>query len=133
MLDAKSVCSSFAVGDIEAARRFYGEVLGLPVQDSVLGMPGANLPRGLRIGIGAAAQVFVYSRPNHVPAPFTILNLTVPDIDAAVDELTSRGVQFEHYAGPPETNAKGIRRDPSVHPTAWFTDPSGNVLSLIEA
>lgn len=133
MLDTKNVYSSFAVGDIAAAKRFYGEVLGLPVEDATLGVPGANLPKGLRIGLGGTAQVLVYPRPNHVPAPFTILNLMVPDIEAAVDELTSKGVRFEHYAGPPTTDGKGIHRDPSVHPTAWFTDPSGNVLSLIEA
>ena len=133
MFETKNVFSSFAVGDVAEARRFYGEVLGLPVEDAQLGLPGANLPRGLRIGIGGGAQVLVYPRPNHVPAPFTILNLTVPDIEAAVDELTARGVRFEHYAGPPQTDGKGIHRDPSVHATAWFTDPAGNILSLIEA
>jgi catechol 2,3-dioxygenase-like lactoylglutathione lyase family enzyme len=133
MFETTNVFSSFAVGDIPEAKRFYGEVLGLPVEDATLGMPGARLPLGLRIGVGGGAQVLVYPRPNHVPAPFTILNLVVPDIEAAVDELTSRGVRFEHYSVRPQTDGKGIHRDPSVHATAWFTDPSGNVLSLIEA
>ncbi len=131
MLDASRGFSSFAVGDVDQARRFYGDVLGLPVEDATLGLPGANLPKGLRIAVGGAS-VLVYPRPNHVPAPFTILNFTVPDIDAAVDELTSKGVRFERYSAQPQTDAKGIHRDPSVHATAWFADPAGNILSLIE-
>ena len=131
MLESGKAFSSFAVDDIERARHFYGETLGLPVEDADLGLPGATLPKGLHIPI-AGGSVLVYPRPNHIPAPYTILNFTVPDIEAAVDELTAKGVHFERYFGPPVTDAKGIHRDASVHATAWFTDSAGNILSLIE-
>ncbi len=73
----------------------------------------------------------VYPKPDHVPATFTILNFLVDDIERAVDELTARGVRFERY-DTPRTDAKGIHRTPEVRPVAWFRDPAGNILSIIE-
>jgi catechol 2,3-dioxygenase-like lactoylglutathione lyase family enzyme len=73
----------------------------------------------------------VYPKPDHTPATFTILNFVVDDIERTVDELTARGVRFEQHENP-ETDAKGIHRTPEVHPVAWFRDPAGNILSLIE-
>jgi catechol 2,3-dioxygenase-like lactoylglutathione lyase family enzyme len=131
MLDSTKAFSGFGVGDIARAKQFYGETLGLPVTDVELGKAGAKVPGGLHIDVGAGF-VLVYPRPNHIPAPFTILNFVVPNLEAAVDELAAKGVSFEHYAGELQTDARGIHRDPTTSPIAWFTDPDGNVLSLIE-
>ena len=115
--------SGFAVDDLEAAAAFYSEKLGLEVsEDNGL----------LTLHIAGDRPTLVYPKPNHVPAGFTILNFPVADIEAAVDELTARGVAFERYAGTPmATDEKGIFRGggPLI---AWFTDPAGNVLSVLE-
>jgi predicted enzyme related to lactoylglutathione lyase len=116
--------SGFAVNDLDAARRFYADTLGVRVTD-VPGMGGL-----MRLNLGSGADVLVYAKPDHVPATFTILNFPVPDVEAAVDDLTGRGVTFLHYDNPP-TDEKGIMRagGPLI---AWFTDPAGNVLSVIQ-
>ena len=113
--------SGFAVDDIPAARRFYGETLGLEVTEQN-GM--------LTLHIAGDRPILVYPKPDHTPAPYTILNFPVEDIDAAVDELVRRGVRFERYEGMPQ-DGKGIMRGngPNI---AWFTDPAGNVLSVIQ-
>ena len=121
--DAASSFSGFSVDDIEAARRFYGETLGVEVNEE-------NGQLGLEVGGGH--PVFVYPKPNHEPATFTVLNLAVEDVEGAVDELAARGVEFERYEGSGlEIDAKGIFRGegPTI---AWFKDPAGNVLSVIE-
>ncbi|HTF08366.1 MAG TPA: VOC family protein [Asanoa sp.] len=112
--------SGFSVDDIPAAKRFYGDTLGLPVSE-LNGM--------LMIDIGAGAEVLVYPKANHQPASFTILNFPVADIVAAVDDLAGRGITFERYDGMPH-DEKGIVRGngPDI---AWFTDPAGNVLSVL--
>jgi len=123
MFASSPAYSGFAVDDIPAARRFYGDVLGLPVAEEH-GM--------LRLHLHTGAEVLVYPKPQHTPSTFTILNFPVPDIEEAVAALTARGVVFEHYAGTPgETDAAGIfrRGGPLI---AWFTDPAGNVLSVIQ-
>jgi catechol 2,3-dioxygenase-like lactoylglutathione lyase family enzyme len=114
--------SGFAVPDIEAARAFYSGALGLTVTD-----PGMGL---LRIDLPGGAHVIVYPKADHVPAVYTILNFAVSDIDVAVDALAARGVVFERYAGAPQ-DEKGIVRagGPKI---AWFTDPAGNILSVLE-
>lgn len=113
--------SGFAVPDLAAARRFYGETLGLKVAEEEQGMLVLHLAGGY--------DVLVYPKPDHVPATFTILNFLVDDIDAAVDALLERGVQFERYDAF-AADEKGIVRDkPQV---AWFTDPAGNILSVIQ-
>jgi predicted enzyme related to lactoylglutathione lyase len=111
--------SGFSVDDLEKAKAFYGETLGIPVSEED-GM--------LQLHLAGDRDTLVYPKSNHVPATFTILNFPVPDIEVAVDELLARGVQFEHYEG---LDAKGINRQggPLI---AWFTDPAGNILSVLQ-
>jgi catechol 2,3-dioxygenase-like lactoylglutathione lyase family enzyme len=116
--------SGFAVDDIEKAKQFYAETLGLEVTEQN-GM--------LTLHIAGDRPILVYPKPNHTPASFTILNFPVDDIEPAVDQLAARGVVFEHYEGTPAaTDEKGIFRGggPLI---AWFTDPAGNVLSVVES
>jgi predicted enzyme related to lactoylglutathione lyase len=115
--------SGFAVGDIDAARAFYADTLGIPVTERN-GM--------LELGLGRHTTVLVYPKPDHTPATFTVLNIPVDDIDAAVDELTARGVTFERYPGMTGVDERGIMRGEGP-PIAWFTDPAGNVVSVLEA
>jgi catechol 2,3-dioxygenase-like lactoylglutathione lyase family enzyme len=115
--------SGFAVPDIDAARAFYTHTLGLTVLEGQMGLFRLKLPGG--------AEVMIYPKPDHVPAVFTILNLAVGDIDAAVDELVARGVTFERYEGSSQ-DRKGIARDPRGPQIAWFTDPAGNILSVLQ-
>ena len=128
--DAKAF-SGFAVDDVPRAKEFYGTTLGLEVVDASLGVGGAEVPAGLEIHLGPGTRVLVYPKPDHTPATFTILNFMVEDIERAVDELSARGVRFEHY-DTPKTDAKGIHRRPEVQPVAWFQDPAGNILSIIQ-
>jgi predicted enzyme related to lactoylglutathione lyase len=116
--------SGFSVDDADRARQFYEETLGLRV--TVMPEMGGLL----RLHLGGGTEVLVYAKPNHVPATFTVLNFPVPDIEKAVDELVGRGVRFEHYDDPP-TDEKGIMRagGPLI---AWFTDPAGNVFSVLQ-
>jgi len=128
--DAKAF-SGFAVDDVPRAKEFYGTTLGLEVVDASLGVGGAEVPAGLEIHLGPGTRVLVYPKPDHTPATFTILNFMVEDIERSVDELSARGVRFEHYEMP-KTDAKGIHRTPEVRPVAWFQDPAGNILSIIQ-
>ena len=115
--------SSFAVDDIDAARRFYGDTLGLEVEDAVMeGMLALNIAGGSRI--------LVYAKPDHTPATFTIVNFPVDDVGAAVDELNAKGVEMLRY-DQFEQDEKGIARQDGP-PIAWFNDPAGNVLSVVE-
>jgi hypothetical protein len=114
--------SGFAVDNIGAAQKFYGETLGLSVSEE----DGL-----LTLHIAGGQDIFVYSKPDHTPATFTILNFPVDDIDQAVDELTERGVRFERYDGL-EQDEKGISRDAHGPQIAWFTDPAGNILSVLQ-
>ena len=122
MLADSKAFSGFSVNDAAAARRFYEETLGLRVSDEEMG--GI-----MRLHLGGGTDVLVYAKDDHTPATFTVLNFPVPDVEKAVDELTSRGVRFEQYEYPP-TDDKGIMREggPLI---AWFTDPAGNVFSVI--
>ena len=124
MLADSPAFSGFAVPDVEAARRFYADTLGLRVEvdERMGGM--------LTLHLGGGANVLVYPKPDHVPATYTVLNFPVDDIDATVAELTSRGVTFERYPGMPQ-DENGVQRGqgPAI---AWFTDPAGNVLSVLQ-
>jgi catechol 2,3-dioxygenase-like lactoylglutathione lyase family enzyme len=122
MFETTEAFSGFAVKDLAAAKQFYGETLGLRASEE------GDL---LTLNIAGDRDVVVYSKPDHVPATYTILNFPVDNVDAAVDELTKRGVQFERYEGIQQDD-KGISRDPQGPPIAWFTDPSGNILSVLE-
>jgi catechol 2,3-dioxygenase-like lactoylglutathione lyase family enzyme len=123
MFKATKVFSGFSVDDIAKARAFYAGVLGLEVSEN-MGI--------LQLQIGPGVNVVAYPKPNHVPATFTILNFQVANLDAAVDELAKSGVQFEHYEGAIKTDARGIHRGqgPDI---AWFKDPAGNILSVMQA
>lgn len=115
--------SSFSVDDLQRAKEFYRDTLGLDVCDESM---------GLELRLATGGLVFVYPKSDHTPATFTILNFPVDDVEVAVDELTGRGVHFEVYEeGPLKTNAKGIVRAHGRN-LAWFKDPAGNYLSLIE-
>ena len=127
MLDINNAFSGFAVKDINAARSFYSETLGLDIEDGPMGLLNLHLPGG--------AHVLVYPKPDHEPAVFTILNFEVADIDAAVTTLSDRGVEFTRYDSFDQDELgvfRGSRNDqgPDI---AWFRDPSGNVLSIIGA
>src|SRR5687767_3165727 len=104
--------SGFAVKDLDAARTFYGEVLGLEVEVQPMGI--------LELRLASGASVMVYPKPDHVPATYTILNFPVPDVDAAVDRLIAAGVSMERYEGF-DQDAKGIARDTEGPTIAWFT------------
>jgi len=125
MFKAKGAFSGFSVNDLAKAKEFYTKTLGLQVEDGV---------GGVHIRLPGGGMVWAYPKANHQPATFTILNFTVDDIDAAVVDLTSRGVTFERYAGIP-ADSKGIlrgiasKRGPDI---AWFKDPAGNILAMLE-
>ncbi|MER6510337.1 VOC family protein [Nonomuraea sp. NPDC001636] len=113
--------SGFSVNDLAAAKAFYGDTLGLAVSES----------NGLlTLHIAGGTDILVYPKPDHVPATFTILNFPVEDIEQAVDALAARGVHFQRYEQL-KTDEKGIFRGggPLI---AWFTDPAGNVLSVLQ-
>lgn len=116
--------SSFSVNDISLAREFYHNVLGLGVSDvpEMKGLLYLHIENGIRI--------LVYEKPNHTPASFTILNFPVKDIEKTVDDLAGKGIKFEQYEGEIKTDEKGISRNGP--PVAWFKDPAGNIISVIE-
>ncbi len=124
MLKNSEAFSGYSVTDLEKAKDFYGGTLGLETSME---------PAGLALRVAGGRPVFVYPKDNHEPASYTVLNFPVDDIDTAVDELITAGVAFEHYGPDFGQDEKGISRDPRG-PTgiAWFKDPDGNILSLIQ-
>jgi predicted enzyme related to lactoylglutathione lyase len=122
MLRDSKAFSGFSVDDIGVARRFYGETLGLDVTDQMAGI-------GLSLATGGS--VFLYPKPNHQPANFTVLNFPVDDIDAAVDDLAAKGVAMERYDAF-DQDERGIGSPGGGPRIAWFTDPAGNILSVIQ-
>lgn len=125
MFTPKDAFSSFSVDDLDRARQFYGETLGLDVSDGGMGTLRLTLPSG--------ARIIVYPKENHEPATFTVLNLVAENVEEAVDQLNSLGVRTKIYDDPElPTDAKGIMKGngPEI---AWFKDPAGNVLSVIRA
>lgn len=124
-MEIVSTFSSFSSNKIEDSKKFYAETLGLKVSESM---------GGLQLHLGDGAQVFIYPKDNHEPATFTVLNFVVDDIDKAVDELSSKGIKFEVYEGFGQ-DEKGIARpkSPDQGPNiAWFKDPAGNILAVLE-
>ncbi|MFJ4224079.1 VOC family protein [Microbacterium sp. NPDC089695] len=118
--------SGFSVDDIDAARAFYADTLGMDVRTNDMGF--------LDIRLGDGGSILVYAKPNHTPASFTILNFPVAEVDAAVDELNARGVVTKIYDDPQlGTDEKGISHgQPGQGPDiAWFRDPAGNVLAVL--
>ena len=122
MLENSKAFSGFAVDDVPKAREFYEGTLGLKVSEQ-MGLLILHLP--------GDRDTIVYPKPDFVPATYTILNFPVDDVEAAVDALTERGVRFERYEGF-EQDERGISRAPEGPPIAWFTDPAGNILSVLE-
>lgn len=124
MFKTTKAFSGFSVNDIAKARQFYRETLGLEVREDE-GM--------LEIHLGSGAKVLAYPMPNHAPASFTILNFPVSDVERTVRALRERGVRFEIYReGPYKTDEEGIHRGEVGPKVAWFTDPAGNILSVVE-
>jgi predicted enzyme related to lactoylglutathione lyase len=122
MLENSNAFSGFAVDDIDKAKQFYGETLGVGVsEDGEL----------LRLHLGGGTQVIVYPKPDFTPATYTMLNFPVDDVDKAVDDLVARGVVFERYPGFDQDD-KGIAREIPGPAIAWFKDPAGNILSVLQ-
>jgi len=126
MLNVKRGFSSFSVKDTQKAKDFYQQTLGLKVTDEPMGV--------MQLHLGPGASVMIYPKPNHSPATFTVLNFPVDSVDKTVEELTQKGVRFEKYNEPTlKTDDKGISRGNGGPTIAWFKDPSGNILSVLEA
>jgi predicted enzyme related to lactoylglutathione lyase len=124
MLSESAAFSSFSVNDLQSAKTFYQDILGLKVSDNPMGL--------IELHLHAGSKIIVYPKPDHVPATFTVLNFPVKNIDEKVDELISKGVSFEQYDGQIKTDEKGISRNNGGPTIAWFKDPAGNIFSLIE-
>jgi catechol 2,3-dioxygenase-like lactoylglutathione lyase family enzyme len=124
MFESTQAFSGFAVKDLDEARRFYGDTLGMKVSEGEMGF--------LRLHVEGGHDILVYPKPDHRAANYTILNFPVEDVGAAVDELAERGVEFEHYEGF-DQDERGVLRGDEGPAIAWFEDPSGNILSVIEA
>lgn len=127
MFSPKAAFSGFSVNDLDKAKQFYAETLGLKLADETMGL-NFDLPGG--------GGIFIYPKDDHQPATFTILNFVVDDIDKAVDELTSSGASFERYDNMPgDQDEKGIMRGLAAKQgpdIAWFKDPAGNILAVLQ-
>lgn len=116
---------SFSTDDILKAKKFYKEILELEVKDTPMGI--------IELYIDGENKIIIYPKPNHVPATFTVLNFPVKNIDEAVDQLMQKGITFEQYDGEIKTDERGICRGGDRGPDiAWFKDPAGNILSVLE-
>lgn len=125
MFKKSKAFSGFSVDNLQKAKEFYSKVLELKVKNGPMGI--------LELHIEGGNMVIIYPKPNHEPATFTVLNFPVTHIDQAVDELARRSVQFEQYEGDIKTDEKGICRSDGRGPNiAWFKDPAGNILSVLE-
>ncbi|WP_145854847.1 VOC family protein [Pedobacter suwonensis] len=125
MLQNSKAFGSFSVDDIQKAKEFYQDVLGLEVKDNPMGV--------IEVVVSGSSNILLYPKPNHVPATFTVLNFPVENIDQAVDELIAKGVKFEIYHQESiKTDQKGISRGNGGPAIAWFRDPSGNILSVLQ-
>lgn len=125
MLSNSKAFSGFSVNDSKKAKKFYGELLGLSIEED------PEMDGLLTLKLAGGNSIIIYQKDNHEPATFTILNFPVKDIEKTVDELTKQGVVFEQYDGNIKTDKKGIFRGggPLI---AWFKDPAGNILSILQ-
>jgi catechol 2,3-dioxygenase-like lactoylglutathione lyase family enzyme len=123
MFKDSNAFSGFSVDDIDKAQAFYGATLGIQTEMT---------PAGLALNIQGRRPVFIYPKDNHQPATYTVLNFPVASVDSAVDELAAAGVAMEHYGPDMGQDEKGIARDPRGPVIAWFKDPAGNILSVLE-
>lgn len=124
MFENTKAFSSFSVDDTQAAKDFYKSKLGLDVSEE---------EEGIGLHFDGGGDVFLYPKENHKPATFTVLNFFVNDIENAVEELAGKGIEFEQYGGEIKTDEKGIHRGNGGPVIAWFKDPAGNILSVLEA
>lgn len=115
--------SSYSVNDLAKAESFYRDILGLNVKRDPMGI--------LEVKAGGGLRVMIYPKEDHQAASFTVLNFLVDDVDKTVDELIAKGVKFEQYEGEIKTDKKGISRDSGGPEIAWFKDPAGNILSVL--
>lgn len=126
-MEYKGTFSSFSVDNIELAKKFYSETLGILTSDEMM---------GLRLELGGGGRVHVYQKDDHQPAAFTVLNFVVDDIDVAITSLTSMGVAMEHYDNmPAPQDEKGVLRGLSANmgpDIAWFKDPAGNIIAVLQ-
>jgi predicted enzyme related to lactoylglutathione lyase len=125
MLEKSKAYSGFAVSDIGKTKQFYGETLGLKINELDVGAPQPLL----ELHPGGDRPVLIYEKSDLTPANYTILNFPVEDVEATVDELASRGVRFERYDGF-DQDEKGIDRNGPAGGIAWFKDPAGNILAV---
>ena len=123
MLNGHTAFSGYSANDIGAAKAFYGDTLGLDVSEEM---------GSLNLTFDGGQRVFIYPKDDHEPATFTVLNIEVKDIDAAVDRLTAAGVRFERYGDEFSQDERGISRNENGPPIAWFKDPAGNIISVIQ-
>ena len=124
MLTYTKAFSGFSVDNLQKAKKFYGEILGLTVIDNPMGL--------IELETKGNNNTLVYPKPSHTPATFTILNFVVDNIDETVDALHGKGIIFEQYREPIKTDERGVCRNPNGPNIAWFKDPAGNILSIIE-
>lgn len=124
MLKNSKAFSSFAVKDISTVKSFYQDILGLDVEEDEMSILAIHLTNG--------GEVIIYPKQNHTPATFTVLNFPVDDIEMTVDELILKGITFEQYTGDIKTDEKGICRENGGPMIAWFKDPAGNILSVLQ-
>jgi len=123
MFKSTKTFSSFSSNDLQKAKEFYRDKLGVEVEENQMGILTLHL---------AGNEVIIYPKPNHEPATFTVLNFAVDNIEQAVDDLISKGITFEQYGEPIKTDEKGIVRGNGHGPDiAWFKDPAGNILSVL--
>ncbi|GAA4313687.1 VOC family protein [Compostibacter hankyongensis] len=126
MLNSTDAFSSFSVNDLRQAKTFYGQTLGVALSET---------PEGLALSVPGGGKVFIYPKPNHTPATFTVLNFQVNDLEKTVDGLIAAGIRFEQYSGELQTDEKGIfhgSRSNQGPDIAWFKDPAGNILSVVQ-
>jgi len=126
MFKTTKAFSGFSVNDLNRAKEFYGKTLGLDVEEVMNG----NV---LQLNIHGGGTIMIYQKDNHTPATFTILNFPVENIEEAVDGLTARGIRFLQYNEPIKTDEKGICRRSGGPSIAWFEDPAGNILSVLQS
>jgi catechol 2,3-dioxygenase-like lactoylglutathione lyase family enzyme len=125
VLKDSTAFSSFSTDDLQKAQEFYGETLGLEVTKEEMGVLTLHLAKG--------AQAMIYPKPNHTPATFTVLNFVVDDIEQEVDGLIQKGVEFERYDNEyMKTDEKGIAGQGNGRSMAWFKDPAGNIIGLLQ-
>lgn len=130
MFENNTTWASFSVDDLGKAKEFYGTTLGIPLEEY---MPGFMITLTLKSGNGGSYETSIFLKKHHVPAPFAVLNFQVDDMTKTMEELSAKGITFEHYDGEEDifTNEKGVSEAGGIK-VSWFKDPAGNLLQLVE-